>query len=225
MRLLLRIVITLAVPIVLTMLVVRVVTLPWYPAWEYRRAGFPPDPLGMSREDRLQLARLCIHFLNLPRGSGLLEDLRLPDGSLAFNARELSHMEDVKKVYDQLTRVALLALVLAAASVAVLLHHRDLMIVWGAFSDGGLLTLLLLLILGAWMGVGFEMFFTAFHGVFFEGDSWLFAYDDTLIRLFPLRFWYDAGMLIATVVGCIALALALWGRAMQKRRTRRSAAC
>jgi integral membrane protein (TIGR01906 family) len=53
--------------------------------------------------------------------------------------------------------------------------------------------------LGLVAGVGillnpnvFWQFFTLFHQVFFTGDSWLFYYSDTLIRLFPIRFWQDA---------------------------------
>jgi len=38
----------------------------------------------------------------------------------------------------------------------------------------------------------FWQFFTLFHKIFFTGDSWLFYYSDTLIRLFPMRFWQDA---------------------------------
>lgn len=220
MRVLLRLLVIVAIPVVLTITVVRLVTLPWYPAWEYRKANFPPDPLGMATPDRLQLARLSIHFLNLPRGSGLLDDLRLPDGALAFNARELQHMDDVKVVYDRLTLAAALLLVAGAFSAWALARWWGRAALWGALSDGGLLALLILVLAGAWMAVGFEAFFTAFHGVFFTGDSWLFAYDDTLIRLFPLKFWADAGMLIAGVVGVISLALALLGRAVQKRAER-----
>ncbi len=220
MRVLLRLMVIIALPVVLTITVVRLVTLPWYAAWEYRKANFPPDPLGMETADRLQLARLSIHFLNLPRGSGLLDDLRLPDGAMAFNARELQHMDDVKVVYDRLTLAAGLLLAVGALAGWALVRWWGRAALWGALSDGGLLTLLILVLLGAWMAVGFEAFFTAFHGVFFTGDSWLFAYDDTLIRLFPLEFWSDAGMLIAGIVGVIALALALFGRAVQKRAER-----
>jgi integral membrane protein (TIGR01906 family) len=46
----------------------------------------------------------------------------------------------------------------------------------------------------------FWQFFTAFHGMFFEGDSWLFAYSDTLIRLYPVRFWQDAFLAAAAIV-------------------------
>jgi len=57
----------------------------------------------------------------------------------------------------------------------------------------------------------FWNFFAGFHSLFFEGDSWLFLYSDTLIRLFPLRFWQDAFLLAAVIaLGCgVGLGLGL----------------
>jgi integral membrane protein (TIGR01906 family) len=53
----------------------------------------------------------------------------------------------------------------------------------------------------------FWNFFAGFHSLFFEGDSWLFLYSDTLIRLFPLRFWMDAFLFAAVIAlgGGVAL--------------------
>ncbi len=220
MRSVLHGLIVVAVPLVLVMGMVRLLTLPWYPAWEYSKSGFPPDPWAMTTTERLRLARASIAYLNKPQGMARLDDLRFADGTPAFNGRELSHMRDVKLVYDRLTTVALSALGIALVAAWLLVRQGRRAAVWGAVSDGSLLTLLLLVGVGIWMFVGFEGFFTAFHGVFFTGDTWLFAESDTLIRLFPLQFWSDAGMLIAVGVGCLALALALLGRALQKRAER-----
>jgi hypothetical protein len=57
----------------------------------------------------------------------------------------------------------------------------------------------------------FWNFFTGFHTLFFEGDSWMFLYSDTLIRLFPIRFWQDAFLWAAllALAGGIGLALGL----------------
>ncbi|MGC9394620.1 MAG: TIGR01906 family membrane protein [Anaerolineae bacterium] len=219
-RIVLRVLIAVAVPLILVIGMARLLTLPWYPAWEYAKAGFPPDPLGMAPEERLRLARASITFLNKPRGVGRLGDLRFADGTVAFNAREISHMDDVKLVYDQLTAVALIAFVIAVAAAWVLIRQDRLALVWGALSDGSLFTLCVLVTLGVWMAVGFDAFFTAFHGIFFASGTWLFSYSDTLIRLFPLRFWADAGLMIAAGVGALAFALALFARAMQKRSER-----
>jgi integral membrane protein (TIGR01906 family) len=49
--------------------------------------------------------------------------------------------------------------------------------------------------------LNFDWFFTHFHLTFFTGDSWIFDWSDTLIRLFPERFWFDA----ATLWGLLTL--------------------
>jgi integral membrane protein (TIGR01906 family) len=220
-RVVLQVLIAAAVPLILVIGMARLLTLPWYPVWEYAKASFPADPLGMAPEERLRLARASITFLNTPRGVGRLDDLQFADGTVAFNAREVSHMDDVKLVYDQLTSATLIAFVIAVAAAYVLIRLGRLTLVWGALSDGSLFTLCVLVILGVWMAVGFDAFFTAFHGIFFAGGTWLFEYSDTLIRLFPLQFWEDAGLIIAVGVGVLAFALALFTRALQKRTERR----
>ncbi len=55
----------------------------------------------------------------------------------------------------------------------------------------------------------FWNFFAGFHSLFFTGDSWLFSYSDTLIRLFPIRFWQDAFLFAAIIAlgGGIGLGL------------------
>jgi uncharacterized membrane protein len=81
---------------------------------------------------------------------------------------------------------------------------------------GGWLMVGLAVIIGAVAVIGiavnpdiFFSFFTDFHHLFFTGDSWLFLYSDTLIRLFPIRFWQDAFLFDAIVAlgGGIVLGL------------------
>ncbi|MGC9522145.1 MAG: TIGR01906 family membrane protein [Anaerolineae bacterium] len=211
MRGFLQFLITLAVPIVLTMTAVRLLTLPWYPTWQYSREGFPEDPLGLSREERLRLARGTIGFLNVPWRVDTLERLALPDGSPAYGPRELEHMDDVKAVYNALTLLALLLAVAAVIAVWGLIRRQARCAIWGALAQGGALTLAVLLGLGLWMLVGFNAFFTFFHGLFFESGTWVFSYSDTLIRLFPLPFWQDAGLLIAAGVSAVSLLLLVVG--------------
>jgi len=52
---------------------------------------------------------------------------------------------------------------------------------------------IMLIVLGlVAVATSFDWLFTQFHHLFFEGNSWLFLYSDTLIRLYPERFWVDA---------------------------------
>jgi integral membrane protein (TIGR01906 family) len=208
MKRFLRWLIVIVVPLVLIMTAVRFFTLPWYPAWEYSRPNFPMDPLGMSDVERLRLAKECIRFLNSPYDSDILAELRYQDGSPVFNARELEHMDDVKIVYDRMTifvgSLFLLTLILTGVTV----RKGKSVEVYRSVSQGGVLTLIALIVIGLWMFTGFDAFFTAFHGVFFSEGTWLFSYTDALIRLFPIRFWQDAGTGIAILV--VIVSLVLW---------------
>ena len=209
--------IILSVPVVLTMALVRLLTFPWYPAWEYGRAGFPDDLYGLSQEDRLRLAQASIRFLNIPGPTTLLRDLELSDGTPAYNERELDHMDDVKRVYSGLTLVAAGLLVASGLSARKLVRSGDRCAVWEGFVRGAVLTLVLLVALGIWMLIAFDQFFTLFHGVFFQPGTWTFYYTDTLIRLFPFRFWEDAGLLVAGSVTLVTLALLIFSVVMRRR--------
>jgi integral membrane protein (TIGR01906 family) len=67
----------------------------------------------------------------------------------------------------------------------------------------------LILLLGVFASVNFWQFFTEFHGLFFTGNSWQFLFSDTLIRLFPLRFWQDAFIFVGIVDFICSTALVL----------------
>ena len=54
--------------------------------------------------------------------------------------------------------------------------------------------------------LGFDSFFTRFHEMFFEGDSWRFSDTDTLIRVYPERFWVDVSQIAAALTVAQAVA-------------------
>lgn len=215
MRRFLQAVFLLTVPVVLIVGAVRVVTFPWFPAWEYGRATFPAGDLPADARSRL--ARECIVFLNVPHDIERLARLRLPDGSPAFNERELTHMSDVKRVYDAISTVALLALVMTFSAGWALQLRGSSALIWGALSNGALLTLSALSCLALFMLFSWNTFFVGLHRIFFSAGSWRFQYTDTLIRLFPMRFWQDAGLLVVALIALLSFDLALVGRMLQRR--------
>jgi integral membrane protein (TIGR01906 family) len=206
-----------ALPIFLLAADLRIVTGYWFVRWEYGKAVFPPDPLGLSTAERTRLAEVCVDYLATNVDISLLADLRLPDGEPAFNERELRHMADVQVVYNGMMMTGGAAGLVLLGGIATLLassHTRRL--APAALLSGSLLTLGLLGAVGAYMALSWGEFFTTFHRLFFEGESWIFAYSDTLIRLFPIRFWIDVATLIvgllaieAIVIGAMAW---LWSR-------------
>jgi len=76
---------------------------------------------------------------------------------------------------------------------------------------GGWLMIGLVLVIGLFGAIAFWQLFTLFHALFFEGDTWMFEFSDTLIRLFPMQFWQDAFLWagVIAVGGAIGLAFGL----------------
>jgi integral membrane protein (TIGR01906 family) len=117
--------------------------------------------------------------------------LRFESGEALYLERELDHLLDVKIVLQGVFVVFGIA-VATLLLVGVYSQLKDWRAYLPAISSGGRLTALLLMGILLLTAVSFRALFTNFHLIFFEGDSWLFNYSDTLIRLFPMQFWQDA---------------------------------
>jgi integral membrane protein (TIGR01906 family) len=178
---------------------------------EYRLPGFPADDYGFTLADRLQHAPLAVDYLTNQAGIDFLGDQVFPDGSPLYNGRELSHMQDVKQVVQAVLPVgyALWALLVGLGVWAFLGGWRHEFLL--GLRRGGWLTAGLTAGIAIFAGLSFWQFFTLFHGLFFSEGSWMFLYSDTLIRLFPMRFWQDAFLFagLVTFAGGLFFGLAL----------------
>ena len=208
--------VTLIVPIALIGLGLRLLLSPLFLQIEYNMPYFPPDEFGFTKEDRLKWAPYALNYLTNNEDISYLGDLKFDDGTPLYNERELSHMDDVKLVTQGALRVWY-------ASLAVLL----LLGAWAWFGGwwpeyraglmrGGWLMVGLAVAVGLIVVIGIAVnpnvfwdFFAGFHSLFFEGDSWIFLYSDTLIRLFPIRFWQDAFLFAAIIALGSGVGLAL----------------
>jgi len=217
---LLQALVVIAIPVVLVVMPVRALMHPRWVLYEYSRPDFPADPFGFAPAERTRLAITGVESIIGPRGVVVLREARLADGSPAFIEREVSHMQDVRVVTGNIY-VAQAALFIAAA-IALFLLARPAdtrPAAPAALLTGATATIVLLVALVLTVLVGFDTFFTTFHRVFFTGDTWLFNASDTLIRLYPPQFWFDAATVIgaatileATVLGIVAW---LWGKAIR----------
>lgn len=199
----------LLVPAALIFLAVRILLTNAFLQVEYRLPGFPEDPYGFTLEDRLHYAPLALGYLLDDSGIESLGSLTFPDGSPLFNARELSHMEDVRAVVRPVlwTGYGIWLFLLAAGLWAR--RGGWWMEYLAGLGRGGWIAFGLATVVALSAAVSFMGFFTVFHALFFEGDSWLFFYSDTLIRLFPVRFWQDAVIFLLAVSGGMGLLLGL----------------
>lgn len=198
-------VITLLTPVVLVLAGVRLMLTPAFLPIEYNMPGFPADPYGFTREDRLYWSRIASEYLLNSADISFLGDLRFEDGTPVYNERELKHMVDVKIAIQWTLIVWYISL-----GVLILLGLWAWRAGWLdlyrlGLSRGGFLTAALLVIILIFVLLSFGVLFVAFHDIFFEPGTWMFNYSDTLIRLFPERFWQD----IFIYVGGIAIASGL----------------
>ena len=118
-------------------------------------------------------------------------------------------MLDVKILVQQMITIWTIMCGLYLIVLALAWRRKWLADLLRAFGRGGVWTIgLIAVILGA-VAVSFNGLFTAFHRIFFTGDTWLFLYSDTLIRLFPIPFWRDGFILVGafTILGAIILIL------------------
>lgn len=210
----LRIALALSLPVLFVLTNVRLIMSQAYLNWEYNLPDFPADPFGFTQADRLTYAPIALNYLFNAEGIDFLGRQTFPDGERMYNHRELKHMEDVKQVTRGAMAVWMTVIVIVAAScVALARQPETLPALRGGLLLGSGITIGLLLLMVLYILINFNTFFVQFHQVFFEGDTWLFEYSDTLIRLFPVKFWSDAFMLIAVgalLEGLAVGALAWW---------------
>jgi integral membrane protein (TIGR01906 family) len=222
-------VVTIIVPVVLTLLAVRIVMSSWYVEFEYRTPFFPEDQYGFTREERLKYSKIAIAYLLNNADISFLGDLRFPEGQQApdfscqfmddcskfYNDSELGHMLDVKTVVQGALKVLYAGVVILVLLGLWAWFGKW----WGVFLNGlrrgGWLTVILLGGIILFVLVAFGVIFVFFHEIFFASGTWTFYYSDSLIRMFPERFWRDTFLMVGGIAGMLGVALG-WGLRKKK---------
>lgn len=220
----------LVVPVLLVITSARLVMTPLFLQIEYARPGFPEDSYGFTTEDRLLYAPYTLNYLMNDESIDYLANLTLPGDKCfppasaihecsMYNDLELQHMADVKTVTRSTFFVGIWGGAITLGVIAVLwrsdMAHFYLQ---RGLLQGSLLTLVLIatIIVSAVAAWGF--FFDLFHEILFEEGTWRFYFSDTLIRLFPEQFWFDAAITVGTLTTIAALVLFAvcwqWGKTL-----------
>jgi integral membrane protein (TIGR01906 family) len=217
--------ISILVPIGLVIGAIRIVLNPWYPKFEYRTPWFPADPYGFTRAERDQYASIAIEYLNTSKDISLLMDLRFPPGqtappvsclemtdcNLMYNDREIHHMIDVKYVLGIILPTGY-AVITGLVLLGLWAWKGNWWKVYkSALRNGGWLMILILATMIVMVAGLFDWFFTIFHELFFSSGTWQFYTSDTLIRLFPERFWMDTFIIVGAIAALGGIALILIG--------------
>jgi integral membrane protein (TIGR01906 family) len=206
-------------PIVIVLAVVRFVINPWYLQFEYHVPGFPADPYGFTLQDRLNYGKLAVDYLVNSADISFLGDLRFPVGQMApaptcqtmtdcthlYNDRELEHMLDVKRVVNGAMRVLVISFAILVVMALWAWRGRWLRNYLKGIQRGGIVTLVLIGLIILSVLVAFNNIFVIFHEIFFKAGTWTFLYSDTLIRLFPERFWEDTFLMVGGLTAVLGL--------------------
>ena len=198
----LRWLIALAMPVFIVLLAIRIVWNPWYIRWEYGKPDFPPDQYGFTNAQRTEYALQWIDYYNgntsPDEGLEQFTALRLPGTDQPLYApEEVSHMLDVRILTDTLWRALTAAVVIVVGGLLLLLIPRSTRRDgYAALFMGGLISTIALVAAILFVLLSWRTFFVALHNIFFPPGTWTFGWESTLIRLFPDRFWFDAGLLL-----------------------------
>ena len=214
----LQTILTVGLPLLLVLVTARLLMSNAFLKWEYSRPYFPEDFYGFTNDDRLEYAPPALAYLFNKERVDFLSDQTFPDGTPLYNERELSHMHYVKVVTRGLVRFGFGLIVIYTLSVILLAAQPDTRsALFQALFQGSAFTVILIVAGLIVMAASFNWLFTQFHAIFFQGDSWIFPTSDTLIRLFPERFWIDAFALVFGGALVEALILGVAMRVVQKR--------
>jgi integral membrane protein (TIGR01906 family) len=212
-----RLLLIIAVPIFIIISSIRILVNPLYPQFEYNTPNFPADPYGFTKADRLMYAGISLDYLLNNSDITFFDQYKLADGSPMYNERELSHMQDVKTlIQNAFLAWGIIGIGLVLIGV-ISRQTKQLRPYFSALSSGGWTTLVIIGLILVGVVVSFNGLFTDFHRIFFTGDTWLFYYSDTLIRLFPMQFWQDAFIWMGVFAIIQALIFGVFGRMIARK--------
>jgi integral membrane protein (TIGR01906 family) len=194
------------IPIVIILGAVRLVATKPYLSFEYSKPDFPEDFLGFDWTQRLTHASDNLKYVTEEQSLENLAGQKHEDAQL-YNDRELKHMQDVQNIYRMVWQAAWVLAVLSVLALSWRKENRPN--VAAALRTGGALTVGLVMMIGLTAIIAWQIWFIAFHQIFFQAGSWTFDFSNTLIRLFPEKFWYDALLTISSL-SVIAGSLVFW---------------
>ncbi len=200
-------------PIILVGIPLKLAFTPWFVKFEYLNRDIPPDPYGLDLKTRLELALLGLEAVTSDGGMEKFKKARLPEGKKAFNSREIKHMEDVKKVLTLFNSAFYLSVALWLVG---LIAHRNLRWTGKVLVGSSLLTLL---IASFSLGISlydYDLAFEVFHNYVFDPYSWRFSYSDTLLRVYPMKFWFEATFFVLSFSALLTLSALAGGTYLVK---------
>ncbi len=134
--------ITVAIPVLLILGALRLVANPWFLAFEYGRAGFPPDPFGFTAAERLEYAAYTLGYIFDPAAYAETFATTTLEGSRPlYIAREIQHLDDAGALAAGAFGFILPLMIVIGGAGAFLLRQGRVATMGAALVGGGAVTL------------------------------------------------------------------------------------
>ena len=196
----------------------------------YRQEFIKHDVAAAVDMEVEDVVRVMEHTLEYMRGNEdelQVETVIGGEPAYFYNEREIMHMADVRVLTLAGYQARAIALAVALGCLAVLIAGR---VRWGRLLSRSFLVASVILL--AFIGFiaicalkDFNSFWTAFHGVFFTNDLWLFdPAESRMINIMPEGFFYDIVTRFALIFGIFitaVLAASIIGTVVTRRRKHR----
>ncbi|WP_448583945.1 TIGR01906 family membrane protein [Thermocrinis sp.] len=170
-------------PFLLIFLCVRLAFTELFVELNYRFGDLPPDRWGMGYEERLSIAKLGLRSVLSDEG---MEEFI---SSGLFREKEISHMQDVKSLLSVVFKVLYVG---GPLWLFLFFSLRDKKKMGFVLFSGAVLTEILVIFVLVFSILNYDLLFEAFHNFFFDPYSWRFFDQDMLLRVYPMKFWYNA---------------------------------
>lgn len=206
----------LIIPLMLVSAVAKV-EMQYLPFYQYQyEKNHISEITGFSNEELMLITRHLIQFFNNKVESAQLMVEKDDKPFYLFHDYEIEHLNDVKTLFHSLFQVLIITLSYFIAYLIFTMISRNKnrwYYFWKGLRNGNILTLVLLIALGAAVFLGFNNIFIKFHYLVFgdpASSPWILdARTDYLIMMYPLNFWQDAVVLGIAAIIIASLLLAL----------------
>jgi integral membrane protein (TIGR01906 family) len=183
----------------------RIVFNPWFIDFEYSKKDFPKDRWGLDDGYRKFLAKLGLEAVLSKEGLEEFAKAKLPDGRKAFRKKEIDHMKDVNKFLKFFFPVSYLSFLVWSVGFFLSKKKSSYLI----FS--GIWTMVFILTSGLLIVSFYDKVFAFFHDTVFGEFTWRFRDNDTLLRIYPMKFWYDGTIVVIILSVMLSSFLVLLG--------------
>ena len=149
------------------------------------------DHIGISDEQLKELTSFTLDYLNDPKAS---LDLQMEvKGQIreVFTDDEKAHMVDVRRLNLIANGLLIMSGIITFVGIGYSLYRKEMHILKSSYRKALISAMFVITVLGIWILIDFDSFWTMFHHVFFPGnDLWILDLrKDILIMIVPPEFF------------------------------------